>query len=311
MRYFEAKSGDVTTELQALLDAGPGIVHLGPGEFHCAGLRLHDGVVLAGEGRATVLRLSEGEAIIDQRDAGEWGLRDLVLDGGDDGEWPERSDRGAHGLRVHGCWGYDVANVVVRNVAGCGMRIAYTDLFAGGNAPFCNGGNLDRVTVHDCHTGICFDTRGEYLNAVAISAYHNVTGVVIHAGNVKLTGSNICTNVDGVYIEDHENGSHGALANCLINHNLRHALHGRQVRNGMMVANCNMAYGALTLEECRGVTVSGCQLCCQIRISGADRNSLLGNYVVPYPGICDTFEITPSTHLSENYTGDQVPYTFT
>jgi hypothetical protein len=165
-----------------------------------------------------------------------------------------------------------------------------------------NGGNLDRLTVHGCHIGLRFDERGEYLNATAISAFHNVTGVVIHAGNVKLSTSNICSNVDGVYIEDKKNGSHGALGNCLINHNLRHALWCRNVKNGMTVQNCCFFYGDITLEESQGVVISGGELCCNLYTRGDGVNRFAGNYVIPHPKICTVFELTSQTMLEGNFT---------
>jgi len=303
MRSFEAAEGDITAPLQSVLDQGPGMVRLGTGEFRCAGLRIPEGVMLVGEGAATVLRLGDGDTIIRQQDVGDWALRDLALAGNAEGDWTEREDRGERGIDISGCWGYDISGVTARDFHGAGIRIAYTALFTG-QAPFCNGGNLDRVTAHGCHAGLIFDTRGEYLNAVAISAYHNVTGVVIHAGNVKLTGSNICSNIDGVYIEDHENGSHGALGNCLVNHNQRHALWCRNAKNGMFIVNCCFCYGDITLEDSQGIVIEGGELCCNLIIRGEGVNRIAGNYVVPYPGICERFEFSPSVILDGNFTAE-------
>ena len=303
MRSFEATGGDVTASLQTVLDQGPGLVRLGPGEYRCAGLRIPAGVMLVGEGAATVLRLGDGEAVIQQEGVGDWALRDLVLTGNAEGDWTEREDRGERGIDISACGGYDVSGVRARHFHGAGVRIFWTNLFSG-HAPFCNGGNLDRVTAHGCHTGILFDTRGEYLNAVALSAYHNLTGVVIHAGNVKLTGCNICSNVDGVYIEDHENGSHGALGNCLINHNQRHALWCRKVENGMTVDNCCFFYGDITLEDSKGVVISGGEIGCNLFTRGEGINRFAGNYIVPIPGICERFEFSPSTIIEGNFTAE-------
>jgi len=302
MRSFEATEGDIAS-LQSLLDQGPGQVHLGPGEYLCSGLRIPERVMLVGEGSATVLRLGEGEAIIRQEGVGGWALRDLVLAGNADGDWTEREDRGERGIDISGCWGYDISNVTARNFHGAGVRVFWTALFSG-QAPFCSGGNLDRITVHGCHAGLLFDTRGEYLNAVAISAYQNVTGVVIYAGNVKLTGSNICSNIDGVYIEDHENGSHGALGNCLINHNSRHALWCRNAKNGMTVQNCGFFYGDITLEDCQGIVISGGELCCNLFTRGEGVNRFAGNYIIPHPGICERFEFSPGTILEGNFSAE-------
>lgn len=306
MRYFSPTLDVCTAALQSLLDQGPGIVRLEAGEYRCAGLRIPDRVMLVGEGAATVLKLSGGNTIFQQEDAGNWALRDLVLEGTADGDWMELRDEGENGLSAARCWGYEIAGVEARGFRGAGIRIAHTPLFTG-QAPFCNGGNLDRVTVLHCHAGLCFDVRGEYLNATAVSAGENVTGVVIYAGNVKLAASNICSNIDGVYIEDKENGSHGALGNCLINHNRRHALWCCNVRNGMSVQNCDFFYGDITIEDSQGIVINGGELCCNLFTSGQGVNSFTDNYVIPYPGICDRFELTEETIVKDNFT-DKGPF---
>jgi hypothetical protein len=295
--------GDVTAELQTLLDRGPGMVGLGPGEYRCAGLRIPSGVVLCGQGPATVLCRGDGPCVVAQTEVGSWGLRDLAIDGGAAGEWAAREDHGEAGLRVHRCWGYEVTGVAVHSVRGAGIEVAATPLTSG-RAPFCNGGNLDRVTVQGCHAGVRFGERGEYLNVTALSAYENVTGVVIHAGNVKLAASNVCSNTDGIVIADRENGSHGAIANCLVNHNRRHALWCCGVRSGMTVSNCCFFYGDIVIEDSTGVTIAASEICCNLHTVGGGANAVTGNYVIPHPGICERFDIGSTTRLTGNYTAD-------
>jgi len=300
-RAFNRTDGDVTGALQACLGEGPGVVLLGPGTYVCSGLRIPGNVTLAGEGAATVLKLGKGSTLVEQDSACGWGLRDLVVEGSASGDWKNRTDAGQAGIAVGKCWGYEILGVVVRHFDGSGVRIRHTAL-APDKAPYCNGGNLDRITIHDCHTGLCFGERGEYLNAVGISAYQNVTGVVIHAGNVKLAASNICSNLDGVFIEDQENGSHGALANCLVNHNGRHALWCRNVKNGMTIQNTCFFYGDIAIEESQGVVISGGEICCNMLVRGGGLNRIAGNYVIPYTGICEKFDLSPSTMLDGNFT---------
>lgn len=52
MRTLQPAGGDATGAIQAALDQGPGVLCLGPGEYRCDGLRIPEGVVLAGEGPA-------------------------------------------------------------------------------------------------------------------------------------------------------------------------------------------------------------------------------------------------------------------
>ena len=296
-----ADGQDDTTALRRALAAGPGVVEVGAGTYRWGGVCVPAGVTLVGAGPATVVRSNGAPALFDQRDAGDWAIRDLTLVGNATGDWHQRRDAGHSGVAVTGCWGYELTGLTVRDFDGPGVQLAATRL-SRDRAPYCHGGTLTRLTACRNWVGVRFDRRAEYLNATALSVFQNLTGVVIHAGNVKLAASNLCSNVDGLFIEDQENGSHGALANCLINHNERHAIWARRVANGMVFSNCCCFYGDVLLEDCQGVVFADGELCCNLFVRGAGVNRLAGNYVIPHEKICTTFEFTPATLVRDNFT---------
>ncbi|MCX5661066.1 MAG: hypothetical protein NTW19_15365 [Planctomycetota bacterium] len=310
MRHFQRPSGlseadDVTAALQAELDRGPGIVHLVAGRYVCAELRVPSNVTLAGEGAATVLLLPELSgtrpatwAIIRQDEATGFELRDLTLDGQAQGPWEQRDDAGESGVITHRCWGYSLSGLTIKRFRGAGLQLTRTRL-APDAAPFSNGGALDRIVAHDNFIGVRFDIRAEYLNATRLDCHHNVTGCVVHTGNVKLCNSNFCTNTDGVLIEDKENGSHGSISNCLINHNFRLALAARNAGNSMTIDNCCFFYGAIEIIDSAGIGVTSGLINCHIRTRGPRANRIAGNYIIP--GEYE-FDFAPATRVEGNYT---------
>ena len=151
------------------------------------------------------------------------------------------------------------------------------------------------------YVGVRFNQRAEYIHATRLTCYQNVTGCVIHAGNAKLGDSNFCSNVDGLMIEDKDNGSHGAITNCLFNHNELHALWVKNVANGMAMTNNCFFHGRILIENSVGVNIASGQLSCSVAVSGDGVNRIAGNYVIPLDW---QFAITPATIVHDNFTAD-------
>jgi len=294
---------DDSVALARALAAGPGVVEIGAGHYRFGAVLIPNGVTLRGAGAATVVRSNGAPAIFVPQGTTDWAIRDLVVDGEGTGDWRTRRDEGRSGVNISRCWGYEITGVTVRNFPGAGLQVADTPL-GDTQRRYCHGGTLERVTAHGNASGIRFDRRGEYLNASSLSVFQNVTGVVIHAGNVKLAASNICSNTDGILIEDKENGSHGAVGTCLINHNERHALLARRVVHGMTISNCCFFYGDIVIEDSQGVLITASELCCDLRVTGAGANRIAGNYVIPHPDICRHFSFAPATIVADNFTAE-------
>jgi len=289
---------DDTSAMRKALAAGPGIVHVGAGFYRFGDVTVPKGVTIVGAGPATVIRSSGPKHVFVQKKVGEWCLRDLVLDGEAEGDWTERKDKGQAGIYIHGCLDYNVIGVVARNFAGAGVQIEWTAALGpnGWNAR----ANLDRITAVGNYIGVRFDVRAEYINATKFCCQNNVIGVVIHGGNVKLANSNITSNITGIFIEDKDNGSHGAISNCLVNHNHKLALHCRNVGNGMLIDNCCFFRGGISLENCKGVSITNGIFKCPVKVTGKNANRIAGNYVIAPT----QFNCSPATILQNNYTED-------
>lgn len=298
------EAADISAALQAELARGPGVVHLGPGRFTCGELRVPSNVTLVGEGAATTLLLAPGaNAIFRQEESSGWAIRDMTLDGQAAGEWNTRDDAGQSAIVTHRCWAYALSGLTLQRFRGAALQLTRTRLHPH-DAPFSNGGSLDRVTARENFIGVRFDVRAEYLNATALDCHLNRTGCVIHAGNVKLTASNFCSNIDGVVIEDKENGSHGSISNCLLNHNHQAALIARNARNSMTIDNCCFFYGAIEIADSAGISITSGLVNCHVRTRGPLANRFAGNYVIPGEY---QFDFAPATRVEGNYT-DKGPW---
>jgi len=289
---------DDSQALRRALADGPGIVQLPSGYFRCGDICVPESVTVQGAGPATVIRSSGPAAIFRQEGVYRWVIRDLVLDGEAEGDWKGRRDLGRSGLRVERCKSWEITGVRLSDFEGAALHILHNDA-SGPEIGWCDGGNLERITAERSFVGVHFDVRAEYGNAAQLSCYHNVTGCAVHAGNAKLTASNFCSNLTGLYIEDGDNGSHGSVSNCLINHNEKMGLHCRQARNGMTISNCCIFCGELIIEDCAGVNLTSGIISCDVRVRGDAANRISGNYIIPGEY---RFEMAPPTLVQDNFT---------
>lgn len=288
---------DDSALLKRALASGPGTISMGPGIYRCADVTVPSGVQLVGAGPATVIYANSLRPVFSQKNVHDWVIRDVALDGGATGHWHSRDDDGKHGLVVDGCWSYEIAGVTLRNFDGVALQITRTNL---PEAAFSNGGKLDRVTCTGNYAGIRFDFRGEYVTATHLNCSRNMVGCFIHAGNTNISTSNFCGNGDGLVLSDKENGSHGTINGCLLNHNERYALRARNVENGMTFTGCCFYYGAIELLGCRGINVANCQINCHVTVAGQSTNRFSGNYIVPAEY---QFRFDQTALVQDNFTG--------
>lgn len=291
-----ANGSDDTVALQAAMAGGPGVVETGPGFFRCGDVTIPAGVTLVGAGRATVIRSNGAKRIFSQEKVNEWRLRDLTLDGEAEGDWRKRKDESRNGVFVTACGDFEISGIEARNFNGAGVQLTWIYTAS----PFRTNANLFNIMAVGNYAGIRFDERAEYMNASMLGCHANVFGCVIHAGNVKITNSNFTSNLTGVYIEDKDNGSHGSISNCLINHNERYSLHCREVRNGMVIGDCCFFDGDMLLENCVGVNVSSGILSCSITSAGSGTNRIAGNFVIPEKN--GRWEFSEATIVRDNFT---------
>ena len=289
---------DDTSAFRKSLAVGPGKVYVGPGYYRCSEVTIPAHVSIIGAGNATVIRPLGTKSVFVQDNVTDWSIRDLKIDGQAKGPWKNRKDEGQSGILIQRCSGFTLSGINVTNFSGAGVQISHT---LGSIDGWASRANMDTITATGNYVGVRFDKRAEYINATKFSCQNNVVGCVIHAGNVKLTASNLTSNRDGLHIEDKENGSHGAISNCLFNHNDRNALCARNVANGMAITNSCFFYGRILIENSVGVNIDSGQISCSVSVSGKGVNRIAGNYVIPENW---EFTFTPTTIVKDNFTAE-------
>lgn len=288
---------DDSAAIRKALAAGPGIVYVGPGFYRWSEVTVPEGVTLVGAGPATVIRPAVGKRIFLQEKVARWSIRELILDGEAKGKWRDHRDEGRSGIWVEHCRDFTISGVTVRNFNGPGIHWAW---IGGGLGEGWGGrGDLDLVNAHGNYIGVRFDIRSEYSHAQRLTCQNNVIGALIHGGNLKLATCNFTSNIDGIVIEDKENGSHGAISNCLSNHNERYPLWCRKVDNGMAIDNCCFFCGTIRIEDSKGVNITSGIIGCSIETTGKWANRIAGNYVIPTDM---TYKFAPATILDGNFT---------
>lgn len=286
-----------TERLKAALAAGPGIVNLDAGEYHFGEVTIPAGVTLVGAGKATVIKKVPGaKRVFVQDGVSNWRLRDVMLDG----EAPmvdpaQRTDNGEVGITINRCGEFEVSGVTVKNFVGVGILVSYTAGTAYGN--WATQAHIFNISTEGNYVGFKFDTRSEYMNVSMLTSQGNYYGCIIHGGNVKLTNSQFIHNHTGILIEDHDNGSHGAISNCLINHNVRYSIQARNVANGMLINNCCFFYGDLEVTASKGVSVTDSTIGCSVIFQNDTANLFADNFI-----ISGDHTFSPSTIVKDNYT---------
>ncbi len=285
--------------IHSAISQGPGVVQVPPGYYRFSDIRVPAGVTVRGAADATVVRsTNDHHPIFDQSGVGNWSIRDMVLDGEAPEPWRQRKDLGRVGISIHDAWAFNISGLTVCNFSGQGVRVAQTRIAA---AAFCHGGMIDNLTAKNNAVGICFDQRGEYVTLTNSHLLHNTTGCIIHAGNTKVTQCNIGSNIDGVVIADKENGSHGLIGHCLINHNERYALDCLDVEYGMMVNACAIFYGGIRLRACKGVQIANSQVACDVDVAGEHTNAFINNMVIEEDY---GFKFGEATMVNGNFTAE-------
>ena len=270
------------------------------GIFRFGEITIPAGVTLVGAGKATIIRRPrESKRVFVQEGVSDWRLRDVTLNGETPMADPSRrTDAGEYGLIASRCTGFEISGVTVNNFNGVGIQLSHT-----APSPYCHwatASHIFNVSTGGNYVGMKFDTRSEYINVSMLTSQGNFYGCIIHGGNVKIANSNFTHNNIGMLIEDHENGSHGAISNCLINHNISAALKANRVGYGMTIDNCCFFTGGIEVRDSQGVSITDSIVSCGVEFSGNKANMFSNNYIVLSDGEKHTF--APSTILKDNYT---------
>ena len=305
---------DDTAAMIEALKAGPGIVRLGPGYYRLGNVTIPEKVTVMGSGAATVVRSNGAKRIFNQIGVGQWAIKDIALDGQTKKKWipggatlegkplPIIPDNGSQGLYVERCYAFEIRGVKAHHFEGTAIEFCFSGYPSN---TWCNGGTISGLTVYNNYVGLSFSKRAEYITATQIKSYNNHIGCVISGGNNTLSDSQFCGNEIGILLDHKENGSHGAVVNCLINHNIEFAVLAKNVKYGYNFIGCNIFCSIVKLMSCEGIKIASSNLQCSLIVEGKGANQIIGNYIMPKIGDKQlVYEFSPSTIVKDNFTSE-------
>lgn len=154
-----------TANIQAAIDAGPGLVVLGAGTYVTTGLTMRTGVTLLGQGQqATILQLANtaNADVIQGANFGTltqggslngingWAIRGLTIDGN------KANNTSGYGLRVFG-YLFEIDSVNIRNCAGWGLYTEWGRSLSVSPSTITPDGAMEgrytTLRIHDCAGG--------------------------------------------------------------------------------------------------------------------------------------------------------------
>ena len=275
-------NSDDTESFNTALSQGPGVVLIPAGHFRIQNICVPHGVTLQGSGPGTILLPAGPGPVIHQHDSHGFTIKDLTILASKSLTPGQPNPAHSHGILISKCYNYRITAITVRGFAFAGIEVTRTPL-AFHESAFCDGGMLTQITASDNAVGVLYNTRGEYTVLSDSSILRNQIGLIIHAGNCRIANSCISGNHDGVWIVDHENGSHGIITGCLINHNTRYALFCRDMHNGMSISACCFFYGEILAQRCKGLIISNSQIDTPVTYEQGSENAFLNNHLFPSP----------------------------
>lgn len=186
-----------------------------------------------------------------------------------------RSEVTIEGLTLIGDTSKSQTGVYFTDVRGLRIRnMVFKSIMTGIYGTQCGSGVHESGFISDCHfkkcvTGVFADTRCEYLTISNCILNQCNTGIKIKGGNILTTGCQITDGGIGMYIQDGQNGGHGVVSGCQINHNTE-SIKMINVPNGYTITGTNIFYGDLTVDNCGSqIVLTGNTLACKVTITNS------------------------------------------
>lgn len=277
-----------------------GTCHLGPGVFWVSGVDMPDGSAITGSGPATKVYLlgsGDGYAI---KCGNKCAVKDMTLygqandatygdySGSNSPVWPEEApvvER--HGIVIAGTY---LPPNVSGNLKG---RVILSNLyianFAGGAIAHYGTGSLiyqgvEAVNIYiwHCYAGIYNKFLAEFANYTNIKVIRCHYGAIVNSGNQYYVSCNFMGNLVNLWMDDSlgqsENNSHGSFSSCCFLHaapsNTGTNILLQGLDYGEVFSACDIFFGSVIIENCIGITFSGCEFGTSIPIS-IDGGSLI------------------------------------
>lgn len=239
-----------------------------------------------------------GAPMFDTRNNTNWVFDGVLIDGqehttnfvnllpaavGDIGGWPRNNTGPRHGFYL---------NMMGGDIHGC--RVSGMDgvAYAGYNptssvAYFSPITKFYQNSAFACRIGADFPsltnllTSPEYLLISGFDAAQCTIGARATAGNIQMVNSHLLANGVGYFSEGGDNGNHGCVTGCNMNHNV-FGIFGYFMDSGEIFTSCEIKANGndVYLDTCSGIKITDCSLHSSINYtatgSGQD-NSIMNN----------------------------------
>ena len=131
-------------------------------------------------------------------------------------------------------------------------------------------GIIVNSNIINCNTGLHFMERSEYFTVGNCNINSNEIGLDIIGGNININGCNITSNkTNAIIIGNGDNGGHGVITGCQINHNGEIVLNN--VPNGYTITGNNIFDSNITIQNntAGDIILDGNTLSCRLTFRNA------------------------------------------
>ena len=295
---------DVTASIETMLTT-TGTCHLGPGDFWVSGIDMPAQSAIIGSGPATRIYLTGGNS-----DAGyaiklnnRCTVSNLAIYGNTEDHTSEPGGSSVnpydpdlamvqrHGILLQGTYSTDyktprrmeVSDVYIANFTGGGVTCYDT----GPNV--AQGLNLVNAHIWYCYTGINISFYSEFnsfTNAIISKCHY---AVIDNGGNNNFTNCRMVGNICNLLMDDSTgtmtNNSHSSFTGCIFGHadgNNGSNITLNGLDYGQLFVACDIFYGSVDIDNCTGMSFSGCEFGTGIDINvtnGASKLTLFSSCI--------------------------------
>lgn len=260
--YVVPDSGNSINDVVVALLNKYGFAIFGKGTYLTTGFTMPDNTTIRGAGRASVLKtMATGQNAI-VCGAG-CTIESIEIDGGLTA-YPSNEGT-ASGISIIGNrdstpfkYNIKISNVTIHGFAKAGIYGYNTGTWV------ANSISVTNCEIYFCWAGILFGAYCEFNRVTNVLSRNNYCGVVNDGGNNIFVNCSLSNNQTAFYIREEQatnNGGHGALIGCTLNHsnnNTGYAMILRNIINGFVFDACHIWYGKIIASDCAGLSLNNC-----------------------------------------------------
>ena len=207
-----------------------------------------------------------------------------------------------------------IHNVAITGFDGAGIYMAST----GTNVE--NSANISDCYVYANNYGLDNPKRSEYNRVCNCSFANNHVGVRNNGGNnlfanCGINGNYVGIVMDATEVDDAYNNSHGTFSCCTINHsidgnrNTTTAIQINGMASGEVFSGCQIAFGAITIADSRGIHFADCNFLRDTHITVTGNDLTLFSDCVFYSAVESPITGGGNVVLTNCYYRDGTPRT--